>query len=64
MSANCLTDLTVGCELFYKEVHGLERLGLIEIPDGKNSRPIDWGHGMKKIYFDSFARGLMEININ
>lgn len=55
MSANYFTDLIVGYEMFYKVVHGLDGLGLIEIYDGKNSRPIDWGEGMEKTYFGGLA---------
>ena len=55
MSANYFTDLIVGYEMFHKVVHGLKGLGLIEIYDGKNSRPIDWGEGMEKTYFGGLA---------
>ena len=41
--------------MFHKVVHGLEELGLIAIYDGKNSRPLDWGEGMKKTYFGGLA---------
>ena len=54
MSANYFTDLIVGYEMFYRVVHGLNGLGLVEIYDGKNSRPIDWGEGMKT-YFGGLA---------
>jgi hypothetical protein len=54
MSANYFTDLIVGYEMFYRIVHGLNGLGLIEIYDGKNSRPIDWGEGVKT-YFGGLA---------
>jgi hypothetical protein len=54
MSANYFTDLIVGYEMFHKVVHGLKGLGLIEIYDGKNSRPIDWGEGVKT-YFGGLA---------
>ena len=54
MSANYFTDLTVGYEMFFRVVHGLEKLRLIEIYDGKNSRPIDWGEGVKT-YFGGLA---------
>ena len=54
MSTNYFTDLIVGYEMFHKVVHGLEELGLIEIYDGKNSRPLDWGGGMKT-YFGGLA---------
>ena len=54
MSANYFTDLIVGYEMFHKVVHGLKELGLIEIYDGKNSRPIDWGEGVKT-YFGGLA---------
>jgi hypothetical protein len=55
LSANYFTDLIVGYEMFRKVVHGLKELGLIEIYDGKNSRPIDWGDGIKKAYFGGLA---------
>jgi len=55
MSSNYFTDLIVGYEMFHNVVHGLEELGLIAIYDGKNSRPIDWGEGMKKTYFGGLA---------
>ena len=55
LSANYFTDLIVGYEMFRKVVHGLKELGLIEIYDGKNSRPIDWGDGIKKSYFGGLA---------
>ena len=55
MSTNYFTDLIVGYEMFHKVVHGFEELGLIAIYDGKNSRPIDWGEGMKKTYFGGLA---------
>ena len=54
MSANYFTDLIVGYEMFHKVVHGLKGLGLIEIYDGKNSRPLDWGEGVKT-YFGGLA---------
>ena len=54
MSANYFTDLIVGYEMFHKVVHGLEELGLIVIYDGKNSRPTDWGEGVKT-YFGGLA---------
>ena len=55
MSSNYFTDLIVGYETFHKVVHGLEELGLIAIFDGKNSRLIDWGEGVKKTYFGGLA---------
>jgi len=54
MSANYFTDLIVGYQTFRQIVNGLNGLGLIAIYDGKNSRPLDWGEGVKT-YFGGLA---------
>ena len=54
MSANYFTDLIVGYYTFRQIINGLKGLGLIEINDGKNSRPLDWGEGVKT-YFGGLA---------